>query len=157
MGIDLLWTFSGSSSGLFCISWVCWAGTLDLFSQWDALITWLLSFPHAIGDMNLTAVPSGSTWWWPCLHKPDFKSLLEVHWPQIQAPVIQQLVTCRSPCQMTAVFSLGCTTCGWHAGVVSTTVRCLQRMKGTPEHLQILLIYMTVFGFWFRFFYWTFF
>lgn len=31
--------------------------------------------PPGNGNVNLTAVPSGSTWWRPCLHKPDFRSL----------------------------------------------------------------------------------
>lgn len=116
--IELPWTFSGSSPDLFHISWVCGAGILDIFAQWNALIT---CFPPCDGDVNLTAVPSGTTWWWPCLHKPDFKSLYvpEVYWPQFQAPVTKQLLTCQSHCQMAEVFGLGSTTCGWCPGVVS--------------------------------------
>lgn len=112
---------------------------LCMLSGWYALMSWSFESPPCNGDMNLTAVPTGSTWWWPCLHKPDFRSLymLEVYWPQFQTPLW-------SSCQFARTWSQGWSfQCGLHiCGWDTVTVSCM-RLAGVD---------VTVLCFWFSFF-----
>ena len=108
--LNLLWIFTSLMSHfLRTLSRHPWR---FLPSESGALRIYLEA-PGCNGNVNLPAVPSGATGWWPCLHKRDLSSLcVPVYWPHFPAPVIKQLSLNGWGCW------LGLCTCGRHTGTV---------------------------------------
>ena len=134
--LNLLWIFTSLMSHfLRTLSRHPWR---FLPSESGALRIYLEA-PGCNGNVNLPAVPSGATGWWPCLHKRDLSSLcVPVYWPHFPAPVIKQLSSCQSPRQMAEVVGLGSVPAADTQGLCAPW--CPGGAVRIPEHFQMLLV-----------------